>query len=662
VPPLARIRAGALLAVLVAVSACLRFLDARALATPWITPDETLYGMLGRSLWLDGRLRVVGDPVGFYTLLHPLLIGLPLALWEGVAGYRVAQAVTAAAMSSAAIPVFLWGRTLMREGWALVAAALTLALPALALSGLLMTETLFYPVAAWAAWALAAALERPTPPRQAVLVAAIAAACLTRLQGIVLGPVLVAAAIGFALLVRSPRAALRLWPAAAALGGVALAWAAWRLRDGGGLARLLGGYQSVGESSYPLVRTAEEVVWHLGGVVWVAGVAPAIALVVLLALARREPPPPREAALLATAACLALGLAVQVGIFASAWVAHLAERDLIAAAPPLFLALCLWLDRGAPRPLRATALAAFGVAGLVVLVPFDRWTNAEALVDAPSLALLHQHEAPAAAWIGAAALAALLVVLPRRLLAVVPVLLAAVFALGSEAAADGRNAASQRLLVELVGPDRTWVDEHADGPVAYLYDGEANWNAAWLHAFWNRRIDEVVTLPRTVVPGPMPQTPVEIQADGAAVPAPRAAFAVLPSNTEAAGEPVAEAPQQGTAQRALVLWRLEGPLRLRSRLSGVQANGDVYGSGRLTVWDCRTGRLVVTLLGKSGEPIDVLQDERVERRAEVAPERGETVEVDARPPTPGGVCIFDVRSDGIFGTTQFRFEREAAPD
>ena len=146
----------ALAGALVLGAAALRYAGARTLPTPWITPDETLYGMLGRSLWSDGRLEVLGEPVPFYSLLHPLLVGLPLELWDGLTGYRVAQALGALAMAATALPVFAWGRTLMRPGWALVAAVLTVAIPALALSGLLMTETLFYPLATLAAWALAA--------------------------------------------------------------------------------------------------------------------------------------------------------------------------------------------------------------------------------------------------------------------------------------------------------------------------------------------------------------------------------------------------------------------------------------------------------------------------------------------------------------------------
>src|SRR5215203_2359533 len=173
---------------LVAVSAALRFAAALDVPTPWIAPDEMLYGLLGRGLYATGRLSFLGGDVGYYSLVYPALVGLPLSLHDTALGYTVLKAVQAVAMSLAAVPVYLWGRTLMRPGWALGAAALTVAIPGLAYSGLLMTEVAFYPLLVVAAWAAARALERPTVARQAVLLGAVLLAAATRLQAVVLVP------------------------------------------------------------------------------------------------------------------------------------------------------------------------------------------------------------------------------------------------------------------------------------------------------------------------------------------------------------------------------------------------------------------------------------------------------------------------------------------
>ena len=62
-------------------------------------------------------------------------------------------------MSLAAVPVYLWGRMLVSQGWALAAAALTLLVPELGLSSFLLTEVLFYPVFCLTAWLMARALH-----------------------------------------------------------------------------------------------------------------------------------------------------------------------------------------------------------------------------------------------------------------------------------------------------------------------------------------------------------------------------------------------------------------------------------------------------------------------------------------------------------------------
>ena len=152
----------------------------------------------------------------------------------------------------------------------------------------------------------------------------------------------------------------------------------------------------------------------------------------------------------------------------------------------------------------------------------------------------------------------------------------------------------------------------------------------------------------------MPQRELAIASDGTVDPVPDAAYAVAADGIELAGEPVAQARQRNTAHQALVLWRLDGPLRLRSRRTGVFGNGDVYGAGRLTVWDCRQGRLLLTVLGKAGKPIQIVQNERLVRTVDV-PNGGSqfvAVPVDGRPLVRGPVHLRrqerrDLRHDAV---------------
>ncbi len=190
-----RVPAWGVLAALVAISTIARALAGLRVPTPWIAADEMIYAELGRSLWETGHLSILGADTAFYSLVYPALIGLPLALFDTALGYDVARVLGALAMSLAAVPVFAWGRTLMSERWALAAAALTLCIPGLAYSGLLMSETVFYPLVALAAWLAARALTAPTLQAQALLVGVVVLTILTRLQGVVLVPAFVLAVV-----------------------------------------------------------------------------------------------------------------------------------------------------------------------------------------------------------------------------------------------------------------------------------------------------------------------------------------------------------------------------------------------------------------------------------------------------------------------------------
>src|SRR5919206_5138811 len=114
----------AALAALVLGSAALRFWAGTRVPTPWITPDEETYALLGRSLWSSGSFEILGQKTHFYSLITPALAGLPLRLHDLGAGYTLLKGVQALVMSLAAIPVYLWTRSLASRGAALLAAAL----------------------------------------------------------------------------------------------------------------------------------------------------------------------------------------------------------------------------------------------------------------------------------------------------------------------------------------------------------------------------------------------------------------------------------------------------------------------------------------------------------------------------------------------------------
>ncbi len=174
------------MAGLVVVSMLGRILLGRNIPTPWIAPDEMIYGIIGRTLYSSGRLAIDGAQSDFYSLVYPGLIGGPLAWLSPHRGYEVAKMLGAISMSLAAVPAYFWARSVVSKRAAVLVAALTLALPALSYSGLLMTETVFYPLLVLVCWIAARTLVAPTRRSQLLLVALVAAAVLTRLQAGVL--------------------------------------------------------------------------------------------------------------------------------------------------------------------------------------------------------------------------------------------------------------------------------------------------------------------------------------------------------------------------------------------------------------------------------------------------------------------------------------------
>src|SRR5262245_32320278 len=119
-------RAHLLLALLVLVSTALRIVGAHAIPGPFIAPDEMVYSLLGRSLWADGRLSILGADTGYYSLLYPAFAGLPLSLHDLAAGFRTLQVLQAVVVSLTGVIVYAWGRSFLSRGWALAAAALSL--------------------------------------------------------------------------------------------------------------------------------------------------------------------------------------------------------------------------------------------------------------------------------------------------------------------------------------------------------------------------------------------------------------------------------------------------------------------------------------------------------------------------------------------------------
>jgi hypothetical protein len=645
---------------------------------PWIAPDEMTYGLVGESLYRSGSLDILGGPTPYFSALVPAFVGLPLSLGNLVLGYDLLKVLQALTMSLAAVPVFLWGRSLCGTRWALVAAVLTLALPGLVYSGLVMTEVLFYPLLVLAGWAAARAIERPTAARHAVLVAAVVIATLTRLQALVLVPA-VLCAYGLEAWLAHSTATIRRSLPVLALGIVTLvALGAVRLAG----AEVLGGYGVVAHGGYSLGSAARYVLYHAASLTILTGVFPVCALLLLLVRAVRAGEPSGAVrAFLAVAASFSLWLVVEVGVFASQYVGRLAERDLIGLAPLLFLALAVWIDRGAPRGYWAMTIVGVAVAAPLAVLPLDRLVTSYAPPDAPTLAVLWKLRQASSLrtleivfFVCAGAAILLFAFVPRRRAAVLPAVLLVALAGASVAAAREASQQSRNRQTTYLGSDRRWVDHAARAPTALLYTRGSGWVGAWETVFWNRRITSVLGVGGARVFGPMPTTAARIRPDGRIVTAdgttPRPAYVVAPLGEvesvpayRLAGTLVTFVRRPGSTAGGSALWRIDPPLRLDYRATGLQANGDVYAGGdaRLVAFAChRGGDFRVTLLIKEPQVVTILRNGVVYRRVRIenpAPNQPWRATIPTAPRGgANGTCRLDIRPEGLIGTTVFEVD------
>lgn len=667
------VRALAALGALVVGSTLVRFALSDGVAAPWIAPDEQLYGLLGRSLVAGDGLTLLGEPVPYYSALYPLLVGIPFAGSELEDGVRWVQLLQALAMSLTAVPVYLWARPLAGGRWALLASGLTVLIPGLTYSGLLMSEALYYPVATLAVWALAGCLVRPTLARQALLIGAVALALGTRLQAVGLVATIVAA---LGLLVVAERSLVRVRRLAPTLGVLAaggVVWIALRVRAGG-LGELLGGYAPLAEAGeYSLGDVLQSLAWQTGAIALITVGVPLLALGILAwQTIRGAEPDARVRVLVASALSYAVVTLVEVGAFASRFVEHVTERQLLSVAPPIFVAFAVWLHRGAPRPQPATSLVAVGVAAAALLLPLDRVTAPAAYADAPSmipLERLSRHLGDTAfQGLYAGALAALLlaaVLLPRRAVPALPAVVALALAAASlVAAVEIRDRSQVERERTFAGMPADWIDQAGEPYVALLLTGERFWPSAWETLFWNDSIAKVVRFIGVDSPGVMPQEVAAPRDDGrlvtvsgAEVDAPAA---VSPTGTSVVGEEVAALPAS-FEQVGMTLWRAEPPLRLSRRLVGLRPNGDLHGGERalVYVYACGPGRLELTLLGKQGAPTRILLGDRVVAERAIPPEQVWRPSVAAPSSADGsGSCVYRIETDGLIGSTRIDFVRE----
>jgi hypothetical protein len=563
---------------------------------PRVHPDEERYLIAASSLVEGEGLKLRGEDYGFGPLLALVLAGILRAAGSVDAAYDWFKAANALFFALVAVPVYLLARRVVSAWWALLAAALSIAIPSSISVATVMTESLSYLATAWALYAIAMALERPTVLRQLGVLAATAVAFLTRPQFGILYVTWVGA---LALLwwiapwtrPRTRAELLGFWPTVLPPVLALVAFAA-KLASGASASDSLGAYWELWRG-YDLLQVGKWFVYHLGDfAVYLAIVPLAVAPIVLWELGRAGRAGSRRAAAFVAlfVAANVSGLLVVAAFTSTPWgYDRLHDRYGFYLLPLWLIGLVVWLAAGLPRPLVATAIGV--VAALIVsfVLPFQQLAN-EAGIDTVPGALWVRIEAelagpgPASGRLALAlfvvGLLAATAFLRRRLaLVALPVAVAITFAVTSYFAWQ-RLISAPEDLVFAGGLERNWIDERLphDASVTKLYVDTSCQSALERHAlflteFFNSTVDRAAYVSGSVPDG-LPIERVAVSRSGALELSPgnplRADYVYTQPGVELAGHRLGE----GTAAR-LVLWQVDGPVRVVGAASNAELRRSV---------------------------------------------------------------------------------------
>jgi hypothetical protein len=590
---------------LVVVSAAIRFQLGRGSPAPWIMVDELIYSELAKSFAATGHFLVRDHASAGYGIVYPLLISPAWAAYRAVPdAYAAAKAINSVVMSLAAVPAYFLGRRVLSKPLSLVAAALAISVPSMVYTATLMTENAFYPIFLATMLAIVVWLERPTAKLTVVMLAAVGVAYLTRAQAIAFGPAILTAPILFAWAQRRGWRSLRdyrLMYAIVALAAIAiLAVQGVRGRSPVGV---LGAYSVASERRYEFWQIVKWAWYQLAEFDLSLGVIPLAALIVLAAVARGLDR--RVQAYLAAAVATAFWLWLEVSAFASTWQLRVEERNTFYVAPLLLIALLVWIDRGAARPNRATAVAALVAGALPAVLPYTQLISLNAVSDTPALlpvwslhsALFPIEQVSLVVGLACIAAAVVFVSTPRRYALVLPLLVLVYFAVSQKPiTGKHRTASVGSLFAGITNPHRDWIDRAVGGnaDVVAIWTGNTDRYAIWENEIFNRSVGRVYDT-GDPLSGDLPETRLSVDprtgvmsANGEPV---RSRYALTDTSVELDGKVIAQDERKG-----MLLYRLSGPLRQTTQVAGLYPQDTWSGSTvTYTRLGCTGGSVAVRL-------------------------------------------------------------------
>jgi hypothetical protein len=574
--------------------------EAASLKSPIVFGDELEWSMISRAIAHTGQGARLGEPTGFRSL-YAYLIAPGWWLSTTQASYTAIKYGTTLVMATAAIPVYLLGRTLVSRKWATAAALGTLCTSAFVYAPLILPEALAYPMFALCAYVSIQALAgRGRRWTIAAIVLSLVAVAVRNQLAMALGALALAAACLWVVGPRGKRLRAR-----------------WSVVDhvGAGLL-LVGAFVVVNRYASPHVQqwnlvsqSAKGKIWQLG---LESGSALAIGLGVLPAIGglaslwvpeRRNDPRWRAFATYLGASIVAFGTytGVKAAYNSTQVFTRVEERNLVYLAPLLLLGTAIVLSA------RRTWLPGLAVAGAVVawLVLGYGYQLFWPYTDSPGYGIA-QMANRAFYWtpsdirdaLAVAVVVSLLVLVLRRvqqvpgrvrevLVALAALTVAVWMAAAQVTTARGmQNSAKGNLAgLRAIGAEPLdWVDKLSHGQgVTYLGQDlsppQGNPNGLWLTEFWNTSIKHVYTLDSSS-PGPGPSvTPGLAKPDG--------------TLTEDTGLPyvladggITLAAPQIKQHGSLILYHLTShPWKLQKTVLGLTGDGWIIGTGGATYAD-----------------------------------------------------------------------------
>jgi hypothetical protein len=304
-------------------------------------------------------------------------------------------------------------------------------------------------------------------------------------------------------------------------------------------------------------------------------------------VSNRGPDAARRRAFAVSFVTVNLALLLVAGAFSSLPYGYdrLHDRYLFYVVPLWLVVLAYWLADGMPRPLVALGIGAGVALVLPVVLPFRQLAN-EAGVDTVPGALWVWVEqqtggpglasARLALFLFVAALVAAVVVLPRRMGLALAGAVIAVFVATSVLAWDRMIGAPEDAVFS-GGLERDWIDERvpADAEVWKLYveaptcsNPTVTWHSLFLTEFFNDSVRRAAYIGDSIADG-IPIEHVDVENGAVVLDDGRplvADYVFTQPGIELDGRQVA----RGTNAN-LVLWRVDGPVRLEN----ARSSGDV---------------------------------------------------------------------------------------